>query len=157
MTSLEQDPTTVSIEFEERLWPSVGYWVGAVVFVAISGVAVWVAHTGLGIFTVAVAAVLLGAGIWFSSARIAVADSQLRAGPARIALQWCGQTQELDAQGVKQALGPGADARVFGLVRPWVKTAVLVEITDPQDPTPAWLISTRRPAQLAQALNRPRA
>jgi hypothetical protein len=33
-----------------------------------------------------------------------------------------------------------------------VATAVRVAVTDPRDPAPAWLVSTRRPAELAQAL-----
>ena len=45
-----------------------------------------------------------------------------------------------------------ADARAFLLLRPYVKTAVRVDLEDPADPTPYWLLSSRRPEALAAAL-----
>ena len=50
--------------------------------------------------------------------------------------------------------GPEADARAFLLLRPYLKRAVRVEITDPADPAPYWLVSSRRPDELAGALHR---
>jgi hypothetical protein len=41
--------------------------------------------------------------------------------------------------------GRDADARAYLLLRPYLKRAVRVEITDPADPTPYWLVSTRHP------------
>ncbi|MFC6344403.1 DUF3093 family protein [Nocardioides hankookensis] len=38
------------------------------------------------------------------------------------------------------------------LLRPYLKRAVRVEITDPADPAPYWLVATRRPEELAGAL-----
>ncbi|MGI9207623.1 MAG: DUF3093 family protein, partial [Rhodococcus sp. (in: high G+C Gram-positive bacteria)] len=35
---------------------------------------------------------------------------------------------------------------------PWVGTMAMVVLDDPDDPTPYWLISTRRPAELLEAL-----
>ena len=45
--------------------------------------------------------------------------------------------------------GRDADARAYLLLRPYLKRAVRVEITDPADPTPYWLVSTRHPDELA--------
>lgn len=45
-----------------------------------------------------------------------------------------------------------ADARAFMLLRSYVGTAVRVEVTDPQDPTPYVFLSTRDPKGLAAAL-----
>ena len=39
------------------------------------------------------------------------------------------------------------------MLRPYVKTAVRVELTDPADPTPYWLLSSRHPQALASALD----
>jgi hypothetical protein len=36
--------------------------------------------------------------------------------------------------------------------RPWIKGAVQVHLDDPSDPTPYWVVSSRRPATLASAL-----
>ena len=47
--------------------------------------------------------------------------------------------------------GVDADARAFLLLRPYLKRAVQVEIADPADPTPYWLVRTRHPDELAAA------
>ena len=49
--------------------------------------------------------------------------------------------------------GPEANARAYLVLRPYLKRAVKVEITDPADPTPYWLVSSRRPEDLAGALS----
>ena len=46
-----------------------------------------------------------------------------------------------------------ADARAYLVLRPYLKRAVKVEITDPADPAPYWLVCTRHPEELAKALN----
>lgn len=46
-----------------------------------------------------------------------------------------------------------ADARAFMLLRGYIRTAVRVEITDPQDPTPYAYLSTREPERLVAALS----
>ena len=48
-----------------------------------------------------------------------------------------------------------ADARAYLLLRPYLKRAVRVEIADPADPTPYWLVATRHPETLAAALGVP--
>jgi hypothetical protein len=45
-----------------------------------------------------------------------------------------------------------ADARAHLVLRPYIKTAVEITLDDPDDPVPYWLVSTRRPQQLAAAL-----
>ena len=40
------------------------------------------------------------------------------------------------------------------MLRPYLKRAVRVEITDPADPAPYWLVSSRHPEELAQVLTR---
>jgi hypothetical protein len=48
--------------------------------------------------------------------------------------------------------GVDLDARAFLKIRPWVKPVVRIELDDDNDPTPYWLVSTRRPKELAAAL-----
>ena len=55
----------------------------------------------------------------------------------------------LDADATRRAAGVDADARAFLLLRPYLKRSVRVEITDPADPAPYWLVSTRHPDELA--------
>lgn len=84
---------------------------------------------------------------------IVVTDSELRAGDAHIPLHFLTGAEALDAARLRSAMGTEADARAFVVHRPWAQGAVKVELTDPRDPTPYWLISSRRPAELASAIS----
>eukprot|EP01032_Pedospumella_encystans_P003300 gene3300-biopygen2828 len=89
----------------------------------------------------------------YGSARIVVDDDQLQAGRANIGMHFIGDVLALDAEATRQLSGPIADARAFLVLRPYIRCAVRIDINDPQDPTPYWLISTRRAAELADALD----
>jgi hypothetical protein len=58
----------------------------------------------------------------------------------------------LDREATRLLAGRDADARAFLLLRPYLKRSVRIEVTDPEDPAPYWLVSTRRPEELAGAL-----
>ena len=49
--------------------------------------------------------------------------------------------------------GAQADPAAFNATRFWVTTGVKVEIKDRKDPTPYWLISSRKAKYLSKALN----
>ena len=49
--------------------------------------------------------------------------------------------------------GQNADPAAFNATRFWVSTGVKVELKDKNDPTPYWLIATRKPKKLAAALD----
>ncbi|WP_278259703.1 DUF3093 family protein [Nocardioides convexus] len=59
----------------------------------------------------------------------------------------------MDADATRHVSGPGADARAYLLLRPYLKQSVKVEVTDPADPAPYWLVVSRHPQALAGALN----
>jgi hypothetical protein len=59
----------------------------------------------------------------------------------------------LDAADTRRRAGVDADARAYLLLRPYLKRAVMVPVDDPADPTPYWLVSTRRPDELVAALD----
>jgi len=45
-----------------------------------------------------------------------------------------------------------ADARAYLLIRPYLRQAVRIDVEDPADPTPYWLVGTRHADRLAAAL-----
>ena len=90
---------------------------------------------------------------WYGSAKIVVTNEWLHAGRARIQRRYLGPTQVLDAPNMRSIAGPEANARAYLLLRPYIRTGVRIPIEDPNDPTPYWLVSSRRPALLAEALN----
>jgi hypothetical protein len=97
-------------------------------------------------------AVVAGVFVGWGAARVCVRDGVLRAGRAHIAVADTGAVQPLDAHEMRLLAGRDADARAYLLIRPYLRRGVRVEITDPADPAPYWLVSSRRPDRLAAAL-----
>lgn len=79
---------------------------------------------------------------------------RLRAGRAVIPVEAFGPGEALDAGELREAMGPGADARAWVCHRAWIRSAVRLPVADERDTTPYWLVCTRRPRQLLAALDR---
>ena len=140
--------------YDERLGVPLRWWVQGTMLVATLWLAVVVAVPGAVAWVVtAIALALLGVGLWsYGNARLQVDGDTFRAGRAHIHGRFLGAATALDADEARWTAGPGADARAYLVLRPYLKRAVKVEITDPADPAPYWLVSTRRPDELATAL-----
>lgn len=106
-----------------------------------------------------VAGVVLGAAVVssYGAARIRVVQGSLVAGDARIPVEALGRAWPLDRAETVAWRTAKADPRAFMLLRSYVPTALRVEVTDPQDPTPYLYLSTRSPERLAEALESARA
>ncbi len=143
------------MEYAERLTVPLRWWVQGTMLVATLWLAVVVALPALAATAVTVVALgLLVLGFMsYGAARVAVEDGWFRAGRARIAMQHLGAVEALDAEATRRTAGVDADARAYLLLRPYVARAVRVEISDPADPTPYWLVSSRHPDTLASALS----
>ena len=96
--------------------------------------------------------VVLGVLAAMSRGRITVADGVLHVPGARIPLEFLGGVQALDREGTRRVRGPFAEPLAYVVTRPWLPTAVRVQIEDPADDTPYWLVATRRPVALAEVL-----
>lgn len=143
--------------YSERLLPGPGGWSAAVAFAVILGVALWPVDDVLSISTAVVALVVLVALAWWTSPVVSVSPgpdgpAMLRAGRAAIPTSLLGTTTVLDRAAMTRELGPSLDARAYVCLRAWARTGVRVDLVDPADPTPYWLVSTRHPAELAAAL-----
>lgn len=145
---------TLTPAYAERLGVPLRWWAQGTMLVATLWLAVVVALPPLAAWLVtAVALGLVFAWFWsYGSPRIVVAEGSFRAGRAHIGAEHLGPASALDPEETRRAAGVDADARAYLLLRPYLKRAVKVEITDPADPTPYWLVSTRRPEELARAL-----
>ncbi|WP_189888460.1 DUF3093 domain-containing protein [Streptomyces xantholiticus] len=93
----------------------------------------------------------------YGSARIRVVAGSLVAGDARIPVSALGEAEVLDAEQARAWRFHKADPRAFMLLRSYVPTAVRIEVSDPDDPTPYLYLSTRDPEALAAALTAVRA
>jgi hypothetical protein len=84
--------------------------------------------------------------------RVAVTATEFQVDDARLPVAVIADVVALDAEGKREALGVGAHPLAFVVQRPWIKGAVQVVLDDPADPTPFWVVSTRRPVELATVL-----
>jgi hypothetical protein len=91
--------------------------------------------------------------LWLGAPSIELRDRQLRAGRARIGVDELGSADALLGNEAKVALRSGWDPADHHVVSPWTTSLVRVPVIDADDPTPAWVISTRRPERLAAAIH----
>ncbi len=145
--------------YRERLWPATWVWAAAVSLAVVTGVAFW----PVGGVAAAVVALLVATGAfagllaWWSPVVRVVEPTPtggwwLQAGPARIPVSALVAPVALDPAAMRAALGPELDARSHRCIRGWVGTGVRVEVADERDPTPYWLVSSRRPGTVVAAL-----
>ena len=87
-----------------------------------------------------------------SALTIEVDDKELRAGPAHIELKYIGQVTALDSKEMGRLRTRDADPASYLIFRFWRSTGVKVELNDPRDQTPYWLITSKRNTELAEIL-----
>jgi hypothetical protein len=142
------------VSYEERLHVPLRWWALLTMFAAsvllafLVATPLWLALSVSALVFGSLAAVFTGYG----AARIVVADGMLRAGRAMIPVRHLGAPVALDAKASHRLAGVDADARAYLLLRPYVKQSVQVPVQDPADPTPYWMLSTRRPHELVTAI-----
>jgi len=93
---------------------------------------------------------LLAAGV--GRARLTVSDGVLAAGGRTLPASQVAGVTTLSREGVRSALGPHGDPAAYRVTRPWVATGVYVTSRAGE----GWLLSTRHPELLADALTRAR-
>jgi hypothetical protein len=86
------------------------------------------------------------------SATVRVQDGELWVGKAHLPLRFVGEVQVVSAKEKRRVLGPHLDPAAFLLHRGWIGPVVRLRQTDPEDPTPYWVFSTRHPDRLVEAL-----
>jgi hypothetical protein len=142
-------------QFHERLYLPWWHWLlpllaagllAAEVNMGYPGVRAWLPY----VITIPLTALIL----WrFGSATVTVRDGEVWVGEAHLPLQFVGETQIVPATMKRGVLGPAFDPAAFALHRSWVGPMVWIQLTDENDPTPYWLLSTRRPEDLVAALH----
>ena len=83
---------------------------------------------------------------------IEVDENEMRAGPAHIELKYLGKATVLDSKEMGRLRTRDADPASFLIFRFWRSTGVKVEINDPRDQTPYWLVTSKRGDALTKAL-----
>jgi hypothetical protein len=140
--------------YRERLGPSL--WI----LVAAAGTAPMAALVFTPVDTTAALVVGAGVGIVLIALLIAAApsvevrDGELRAGRAHIGVEFLGSPEVHVGDDARHARGAGLDPRSWHLIRGGIDAVVVIPVTDADDPTTAWVISSRTPDRLSAAVRR---
>lgn len=141
-----------SSTYTERLWPSPWVFVSTglvipaslLVFLPISPIAGVV--SAILLYGVCVAALVA------ASPRVTVDAAGFRAGRASLPASAIGEAEGFRSAAATQQRGPKLDARAYLVIRGWIAHVITVRVDDESDPTPYWVVSTRRPEALVAAL-----
>lgn len=143
--------------YREKLWPAAWLYISTALVMPASLLVFLPINGTVGV----VVAIVLYAGCVIAliggSPVIRVTDSELWAGKAHIALSDVGALTGFLGAEAQQERGPRLDARAWLLIRGWVSPVVRIEIADESDPAPYWLVSTRQPDAVIDAVTRARA
>jgi len=144
--------TANQVIFSEKLVPA---W-SSFVAVAILWPSVWLVFLPINATLGAMGGAVLTAVIWgamvFASPRIVVDNNELCVGRAHIPLKYIGFVSEVATKERFAERGSRLDARAFVRFQAGIKGLVKIELNDANDPTPYWLLATRKPQELISAL-----
>ena len=144
--------------YREWVGPTPIWWVLSLLF-SLS----WLAAIGFYLGPLAGLAAFLGAQglvtalFLVTAIPLELAGAELRVGRAVLELAYVSAVAGLDPEQTAARSGPKADVRAHLVLRPYARSSVELTLNDPADPVPYWLVSTRRPAALAQAVQAARA
>jgi len=137
---------------ERSPWP-IWLWLFLLFLAATLALAIWAA---LGTRWGWISMLVQFLGLLFLSQRsvltIEVTHKQLRVGDATIDRKFLGAIVALSADEMRQWRGPLSDPAGYMALRFWLSRGVKIQINDPKDPTPYWLISSKKAQPLAAAL-----
>lgn len=144
--------------YAERMRLPVAGWLGVVVLALIAAglsnmgdMRWWRVSASLVVLVVP----LVGAW-WLGRLPVRVVDADgetwLHVDDARLPMSAVADVEVLEPVPYSDALGVAMHPLAFVVQRPWINRGVRVVLDDPEDPTPYWVVSSRRPERLREAL-----
>lgn len=144
--------------YRERLWVPWWYWAMAVPAVVIVSAQIGFNRDPIWLIAASVLTTAIALWVLFALSKTVLeveVDSSgerwLHAGTAILPASAVAKSLEVPASANRAALGRQLDPSAFLVTHAWVKTMALMVLDDPDDPTPYWLVSSRRPAELLDA------
>ncbi len=148
-----QNGVSNEVRYQEKLWPAWWVWLTAAGAVAASALVMDPMGTTVTIIGSIVVAVILGLLLYFSGPTLTVTDQYFTAGRATIERHYLGEAEYFVKDDAFAQRGPRLHGLAYMCMRGWVDPVVTVPVLDPEDQTPYWIVSSRRPEELVAALN----
>ncbi len=136
----------------ERLWPSPWLLIALLLLLPAVTMVVIPINASVAVPTAVAVYLVITGTLTLMSPVIELSGGELRAGSARIPVSALGEVELLGDAALRRVLGPEADARAYLVVRGYIHRGLRIEIVDAEDPTPYWLLTSRRPQTLAAAI-----
>jgi len=140
--------------FKEVLRPPI--WVLAFIYFLFLSlvIAIWAAFDNSVTFIAFIAATI--AIIYIAIAMrstITFDGKELRIDRAHIDIKYLGEATILDAPAMRLLRTRDADPAAYLAIRFWIPKGVKITVVDPRDPTPYWLITSKRGEEIAALLD----
>ena len=139
--------------FKEVLRPPI--WVlGFIYFLLLSLViALWAAFDNTVAFTSFLAATIAIVYLAYAMhSTITFDGEELRIDRAHIESKYLGKVTILDSEAMRLLRTRDADPAAYLAIKFWTPTGIKIEVIDPRDPTPYWLITSKRGEEIAALL-----
>jgi hypothetical protein len=88
------------------------------------------------------------------TSRIHVDQKELRVDKAHIEFKYLGNVTVLDSDAMRLLRTRDADPAAFLAIKFWASKGIKIEVIDPRDTTPYWLITSKRGEKLAALLTK---
>jgi hypothetical protein len=143
---------TEPIVYRERVRPNLGTFIAVATLLPAVTLVSEPFDYRIGIAVGLILVMSIWAALFFLAPVIQVGSSHLTVARAKIPRNLLGKIEEIAKDQIFSERGPRLDPAAHKVFQGTVKTAIKITVNDPNDPTPYWIISTRKPAQLAEVL-----
>lgn len=150
--SASAPPVSTSPAFRERLLPGPGAWIVLAVLGATFGVILVPLSPYVALVVGVLALIAVCVLVYVTSPVLEVRDGEFVMGRARIPAHLLGDPVVLEGEDWARAMGQEFEPMAHHCTRGWIHAGIRSEVLDEQDPTTAWVASSRRPEDLALAL-----
>ena len=142
--------------FKEVLRPPI--WVLAFIYFLLLSlvIAIWAAfdnNVALVAFIIATIAIIYIAIAMRST--ITLDGEELRIDRAHIDIKYLGSITVLDSPAMRLLRTRDADPAAYLAIKFWMPKGIKITVVDPRDPTPYWLITSKRGEEIAALLGKP--
>jgi hypothetical protein len=143
--------------YREKLWPAPWLFISTALVIPASLLVFLPISQLAGIVTAAVLYLGCVGLLLLSAPTLEVTKDQIVAGKARLPMAVVGSAEAFGGDEARLERGQRLDARAWLMIRGWIDPVVRVELVDEHDPTPYWLLSTRRPQAVVDAIAKAKA
>ena len=138
--------------YRERLWPAPWLFISTALVIPASLLVFLPINATTGVIVAVVLYATCVVALLVAAPVVEVTTAELRAGRARLPIDIIGSVEAYHGVEAQLERGQRLDARAWLLIRGWVSPVVKIEVLDETDPAPYWLVSTRQPDAVIEAI-----